>query len=190
MDRRLVTINFAETDYRLRNRITAAFFICCFLLAVSLGMMLTTARDMKSRIAAIDGRIGGLTAQEEKVRPILVEREQLVRDLSAMSGLLDARRFSWTRFLTGIETVVPVGVALSRIDFNTRDRVINVEGSALSPEALRNLMVGLEQSRSFGDPLLKHQSMDKGSILFNVAASYHENTASGPDRRPAQPAGK
>jgi hypothetical protein len=35
--------------------------------------------------------------------------------------------------------------------------------------------VGLERSASFKDPFLKHQSLEKGSISFNVVAVYHDN---------------
>jgi Tfp pilus assembly protein PilN len=108
------------------------------------------------------------------MRPVLLEREVLVKNLNAMSGLLESRRFSWTRLLTSIEAIVPIGVAMKNVDFDPRDRVLVLEGTAQSPEALRNLIVGLEQSASFKDPFLKHQSLEKGSISFNVVAVYHE----------------
>ena len=92
-----------------------------------------------------------------------------------MAGLMEARRFSWTRLLTGLEAAFPVGVALTKLDFNPKERTLVIEGVAQSPEALRNLMVGLEKSTYFRDPLLKHQSVDKGIISFNVASVYTDN---------------
>jgi Tfp pilus assembly protein PilN len=68
-------------------------------------------------------------------------------------------------------------VALDRMEYNRKDNSLALEGKARSPESLRNLMVGLEKSASFKDPLLKHQSLDKGNISFNVVALYQEHTA-------------
>jgi len=43
-------------------------------------------------------------------------------------------------------------------------------------------MIGLQKSRSFKSPLLKHQSMDKGNLSFNVAVTYQKHLAAGADR--------
>jgi Tfp pilus assembly protein PilN len=109
------------------------------------------------------------------------ERQQLVKDLGDMSALLEARRFSWTQLLTGIEASFPSGVALTQLDFKSREGAVTIEGTARSPEALSGLMIGLQKSRSFKSPLLKHQSMDKGNLSFNVAVTYQEHLAAGAD---------
>ncbi len=108
-----------------------------------------------------------------------MERERLVKDLNAMSGLMDARKFSWTRLLSSIESVVPVGVALQKVQYSPQDHSLAMDGTAQSPESLRNLVVGLEKSSSFTDPFLKHQTLEKGSISFNVVAVYHEHKDAG-----------
>jgi Tfp pilus assembly protein PilN len=92
-----------------------------------------------------------------------------------MSGLMEARKISWTRLLTSVETVVPVGVALKQVEFNAKDSTVSLSGMARSPESLRNLVVAMEKSVSLKDPFLKHQSLEKGSISFNVVAFYRED---------------
>jgi hypothetical protein len=81
--------------------------------------------------------------------------------------------------LTSGEKIFPVGVALAKIDYNHRDRSLALEGAAESPESLRNLMIGLERTPAFAEPYLKHQSVDKGSISFNVVAFYREPQIAG-----------
>jgi Tfp pilus assembly protein PilN len=121
---------------------------------------------------------------DEQTRPALLERERIVKDLTAMSGLLEARKISWTRLLTSVEAVVPVGVALKHVDFEVKDSTLTLNGVARSPESLRNLVVAMEKSASFKDPFLKHQSLEKGNISFNVVAVYRE------DKGPAVAQGK
>ncbi len=175
--RAAIDINFASRNYRLSARIYSGLMAASVFLAVLALFVLGKTFSYRAGIAVMDVKVKEMAQTEEQVRPVLMEREQLTRDLSAMSALMEARRFSWTRLLTNIESVFPVGVALSRVDFNLRDRSLMFDGTALSPEALRNFMVGLEKSPSFRDPFLKHQSVDRGSISFNVAARYQEAQA-------------
>jgi Tfp pilus assembly protein PilN len=128
---------------------------------------------------AVENKLNDAQATDEQTQPLFYEREQLVKDLTAMSGLLESRKFSWTRLLTSIEAVVPTGVALTRVEFNDKERTVMLDGKARSPEALRSLVVGLEKSASFKEPFLKHQSLEKGSISFNVIAVYHADSSAG-----------
>jgi Tfp pilus assembly protein PilN len=109
-----------------------------------------------------------LEAAQKKLEPLVQERKQFVEQLTAMTDILAVRRSSWTRLLTRIEEAFPSGAALERLEFHPREHTVILEGKAHSPEALSALMIGLERSRSFTNPLLKHQSMDKGILSFNV----------------------
>jgi Tfp pilus assembly protein PilN len=158
------------------------------LLMILAGTLLWTARSTAHQGDAAEQRVRDLTAAAGKLRPALEERQRLVKNLGAMSGLIEARRHSWTQFLSGIEAAFPSGIALTKVDFNPRDLTVALEGSAQSPEALSNLMIGLQRSRSFRSPQLKHQSLEKGSLSFNVTVSYQEHGVAGPapdtDRKP------
>ena len=173
----MITINFASRNYRLAARLSAALAAVTVLLVAVLIVQIRDFTDSRAARVALEQRLKQQSEREEQVRPILLERAQSVSDLTAMAGLMEARRFSWTRLLTSLERVFPVGVALTKLEFNPKERTLVIEGVAQSPEALRNLMVGLERSADFKDPLLKHQSVDKGIILFNVASVYLENSA-------------
>jgi len=175
----VIDINFASRDYRLLSRITIGLMsgtvVLCLMTALILWLYLSNRAD----IGRAAQKLAELASAEEQIRPLLSEREQLVRDFTAMSGLMDARRFSWTRLFTSIEMAFPTGVALNRVDFSPKDRSLALDGTALSPEALRNLMIGLEKSAVFNAPLLKHQSVDKGNISFNIGALYDEQKTDG-----------
>jgi Tfp pilus assembly protein PilN len=173
----MISVNFASRNYRLIARIHGVLIAAIVILCVAMAGLLFAAVSLRRTVSAMDLKLKELTAADAGFQPVLGEREQLVKDLSLMSGLIDSRRFSWTRLLTNIESVVPLGVALKHVEFNPRDHTLALEGTAQSPEALRNLIVGLEKSSPFQNPRLKHQSVEKGSNSFNVVAGYREDAS-------------
>jgi len=171
----MISINFASRNYRRAARAVQALAAGSVVLALLTAVLAGKAASLRADIAVMQKKLQEAEAAGRQVKPALMEREGLVKDLNAMSGLMDARRFSWTRLLSSIESVVPVGVALQKVQYSPRDRSLALDGTAQSPESLRGLVVGLEKSPSFRDPFLKHQTLEKGSISFNVVAVYREH---------------
>ncbi len=175
----MISINFTSTNYRDALRIARAFMAGSVILACLAAGMVWKSISLRSAAAAMQEKVKETEVSDEHMRTLFAEREQLVKDLSAMSGVMDARRFSWTRLLSSVEAVVPLGVALKKVEYNHNDRTLSLDGLAQSPEALRNLIVGFEKSASFTSPFLKHQSLEKGIISFNVVAVYQEHKSAG-----------
>jgi Tfp pilus assembly protein PilN len=174
-----LTINFATTDFRFIHRVRIGLLAAFVALVCLAGVMLAMSVSYRSRTAEMELLIRELALSEEKLRPAMQEREQLMRNLSGMSSLMDARRFSWTRILTAIEEVFPAGVALNRLEFDPPVRAVAIEGEARDPEALSGLMIGLQKTANLKNPLLKRQSMEKGTLSFHVTFNYHEVLAAG-----------
>lgn len=168
----MISINFASRNYRFIERVRAGLAVANILLLVSAAVIIWSSLSLSRETKFMNKKIKELEAVQEQFRPLLAERDKVVRDITAMSGLIESRRFSWTRLLTSIERVFPVGVALDKVEYNRRERALVLDGAARSPESLRNFMVGLEKTAEFKNPYLKHQSIEKGSISFNVVASY------------------
>jgi Tfp pilus assembly protein PilN len=171
----MISINFASRNYRLVARIRAALIAGSIILLAMTGGLLWSIASSRATISKMEQKLEELKASDEEVGPVLRERELLVKYLTAMSGLMDARKNSWTGLLTSIEAVVPVGVALIHVEFKPKESALALDGIAQSPESLRNLVVGMEKSSSFKEPFLKHQSLEKGNISFNAVAVYREN---------------
>ncbi len=175
----MISINFASNDFRAALRIARAFVAGSVILACITAGMVWKGISLRASAAAMQERLKETEISDEQMRSLLAEREQLVKDLTTMSGLMDARKFSWTRLLSSIEAVVPQGVEFKKVEFNPNDRTLSVDGMAQSPEALRNLIVGFEKSVTFTAPFLKHQSLEKGILSFNVVAVYKEDKGTG-----------
>jgi Tfp pilus assembly protein PilN len=175
----MITINFASRNYRSIEMIRSGLIAGSIILAIILTGLIGTGVSLRSKMYSVENKLKDARATDEQTQPLFHEREQLVKDLTSMSGLLESRKFSWTRLLTSIEAVVPTGVALKSVEFNDKERTVILDGKAQTPEALRGLVVGLEKSVSFKDPFLKHQTLEKGSITFNVIAVYHADAGAG-----------
>lgn len=175
----MITVNFASRNYRRIEMVRSGLIIGSVFLAIVLGALMVTGVSLRAKISAFENKLKDAQATDEQMQPLFQERDQLVRDLTSMSGLLEARKFSWTKFLTSIEAVVPAGVALTRVEYHEKERAVMLDGRARSPEALQGLVVGLEKSVSFREPFLKHQSLEKGNITFNVIAVYHPEAGAG-----------
>lgn len=168
----MISINFAVKNYRVLERIQMGVVAFVIFLSAALAISIVHVVTLRAEAASLAGKMRDAEQAEARISPLLAERGRVVKELSAMTVLLESRRFSWTKLLSDIEAAFPTGVALDKLDYNPHTGMLTLDGMAQSPEALRSLMVGLERSPSFREPYLKHQSVDKGSISFNVVASY------------------
>jgi Tfp pilus assembly protein PilN len=170
----MITINFASRNYRAVASAVRVLLEAAVVLAVVAVGIIWESSLLRRDLSEMKQKLAVAETGDKQAKFTLLEQEQLVKNLNAMSGLVEARKFSWTLFFTSLEAAVPTGVAFKNVTLSPKDRTLSIEGMAQSPEALRNLMVGLEKSNSFSKPLLRHQSLEKGVLSFNVVAIYHE----------------
>ncbi len=175
----MITINFAGKNYRLLGRLLSVLSVLAALLGMVLIAVIWTAVSIHADAVSLEKKVKELESARQNLAPLLNERARVMKDLTDMSALLELRRFSWIQLLTNIEKAFPIGVSLNSVEFNPRSHALTLDGNAQSPESLRGLIVELERAPVFKEPYLKHQSVDKGSIAFNVVAIYQEHQAAG-----------
>ncbi len=175
----MITINFASRNYRLVENVRTGLIAGSAMLCIVMAGLVWTMITLRSNVSSMEEKVNNAMKADGQLASLLLERQQIVKDLNSMYGLMDSRKFSWTKLLTSIETVVPRGVALTHVEFIAKEHTVLLDGVAQSPEALRTLVVGLEQSPSFKNPFLKHQSLEKGNLLFNVVTVYQEHKSAG-----------
>jgi Tfp pilus assembly protein PilN len=169
----IITVNFATVRHDLIASLRAALFACSAALLLLLVLLLVRGASYRTRAAGLEKQVAELAVLEEKARPAIEEREQLLKNLNQMSQLVEARRASWTSLLSAVESAFPAGVALNRIEIDPPKRIVSLEGAARSPEALSSLMIGLQRAVQLKNPLLKSQSMEKETLSFHVTVNYH-----------------
>lgn len=132
-----------------------------------------------------------IEAELDRVRQLdmhlIAEAEQEGIDLSegALQGLsvevdlanqlLEKRAFSWTKFLAGLEQVIPARLALSSVQFDTGGTVVHLTGTAMSLEDITAFTVSLQDHPMFKDPVLaQHRAGTNGLVEFNVTLRYRQ----------------
>ena len=127
----------------------------------------------------------GLERVREQDQQLLAEAKQEEIDLSESSlqrlpaevalanQLLAKRNFSWTRFLSGLEEVIPPRVAIESVRLDPGSAVIHLTGSAISLEDVAALTVKLQDHPTFRDPDLgQHRLGSTGLVEFDLMLRY------------------
>lgn len=105
--------------------------------------------------------------------------EEALKELSAevnlANQLLEKRTFSWTKFLAGLEQVIPARLALSSVQFDAGSTVVHLTGTAMSLEEITAFTVSLQDHPMFKDPVLaQHRAGTNGLVEFNVTLRYRQ----------------
>lgn len=105
--------------------------------------------------------------------------EEALKELSAevnlANQLLEKRTFSWTKFLAGLEQVIPARLALSSVQFDAGSTVVHLTGTAMSLEDITAFTVSLQDHPMFKDPVLaQHRAGTNGLVEFNVTLRYRQ----------------
>lgn len=95
------------------------------------------------------------------------------RDITAMNQLIMKSAFSWSQFLTDLETVVPNGVSIQSLRLDTKDSAISISALALSLRELTQFIIVLNEHRAFKNiNLLQHRRHEDSTVEFAMALKY------------------
>lgn len=98
---------------------------------------------------------------------------KLATEVTFVNRLVEKRAFSWTRFLSELESAVPAGVGVSSVKLDPAGSVVHLSGTAGSFEAVTAFVGLLEEHQSFQQPLLQqHRDREGGQVEFTVTLVY------------------
>lgn len=96
-------------------------------------------------------------------------------EVDLANQLLEKRTFSWTKFLAGLEQVIPARLALSSVQFDAGGTLVHLTGTAMSLEDITAFTVSLQDHPLFKDPVLaQHRAGTNGLVEFNVTVRYRQ----------------
>lgn len=190
-----VTINLASMDHIRARYLHGGFSFLCLLVLALLVMDAASrvssrreARQVSESLQRVMGQNlllgkdlgwqGGAPA-EEGMRAV---RSKVV----FVNDLLIRRAFSWTGVLSDLETAVPGGISLTRIQPRFPEGTMEIAGKAASLKSLTDFMIRLEASPAFEDALLKdHKTVslthppqadspaeEEGHVEFSLIVNY------------------
>jgi len=99
--------------------------------------------------------------------------QRLPTEVTLANQFLAKRNFSWTRFLSGLEGVIPPRVSIESVRLDPSSAIIHLTGSAVSLEDVTALTVKLQDHQTFHDPVLgQHRAGPTGLVEFDLMLRY------------------
>jgi Tfp pilus assembly protein PilN len=97
----------------------------------------------------------------------------LPKEVDFANQLIAKRGFSWTRFLTELEQVIPAQIAVNSVRLDQTNSIVYLTGSALNLEAVTALTVTFQDHPRFKDPVLgQHRDAGNGVVEFDLTLRY------------------
>jgi Tfp pilus assembly protein PilN len=101
--------------------------------------------------------------------------QRLPAEVDLANQLIEKRAFSWTRFLTGLEQVIPPRLVLSSVRLEQGGTMVHLLGSAVNLEDITAFTLGLQDHPTFKDPVLaQHRVGTNGLVEFDVTLRYSQ----------------
>ena len=101
--------------------------------------------------------------------------QQLPVEVSLANQLLTKRHFSWTQFLSALETAIPPQVSIQSIRLDPGSAVVHMTGLAVTVEDVTALTVTLQDHAVFRDPVLgQHRVGQDGLVEFDLMLHYRQ----------------
>ncbi len=101
--------------------------------------------------------------------------QQLPIEVSLANQLLTKRHFSWTQFLSALETAIPPHVSIQSIRLDPGSAVVHMTGLAVTVEDVTALTVTLQDHAVFRDPVLgQHRVGQDGLVEFDLTLHYRQ----------------
>jgi len=104
--------------------------------------------------------------------------QQLPVEVGLANQLLTKRHFSWTQFLSALETAIPPHVSIQSIRLDPGSAVVHMTGLAVTVEDVTALTVTLQDHAVFRDPVLgQHRVGQDGLVEFDLTLHYRQSGA-------------
>ena len=114
-------------------------------------------------------------AQQEGIDLSGPSLEQLPAEVSLANQLLTKRNFSWTQFLSALETAIPPQVSIKSIRLDPGNAVVRMTGLAVTVEDVAALTVTLQDHAVFRDAVLgQHRVGPDGLVEFDLTLRYRQ----------------
>ena len=140
-------------------------------------MTMRDHQDMQVRLDHVRMQDQQLLAQAQQEGSDLSgpSLQQLPAEVSLANQLLTKRNFSWTQFLSALETGIPQQVSIKSIRLDPGNAVVYMKGLAVTVEDVAALTVTLQNHAVFRDAVLgQHRVGPDGLVEFDLTLRYRQ----------------
>ena len=144
---------------------------------IQTGMTLHDLQDVQAGLDHVRMQDQQLLAQAQREGLDLSggSLQQLPAEVSLANQVLTKRHFSWTQFLSALESAIPRQVSMKTIHLDPGGGVVHITGLAVTVEDVTALTVTLQDHAAFYDPVLgQHRVRPDGLVEFDLMLRYRQ----------------
>ena len=144
---------------------------------IQTGMTLHDLQDVQAGLDHVRMQDQQLLAQAQREGLDLSggSLQQLPAEVSLANQVLTKRHFSWTQFLSALESAIPRQVSMKTIHLDPGGGVVHITGLAVTVEDVTALTVTLQDHVAFYDPVLgQHRVRPDGLVEFDLMLRYRQ----------------
>jgi Tfp pilus assembly protein PilN len=144
---------------------------------IQTGMTLHDLQDVQANLDHVRMQDQQLLAQAQREGLDLSEPslQQLPAEVSLANQVLTKRNFSWTQFLSALESAIPQQVSMRTIRLDPGGGVVHITGLAVTVEDVTALTVTLQDHVAFRDPELgQYRMRPDGLVEFDMTLRYRQ----------------
>ncbi len=144
---------------------------------IQTGMTLHDLQDVQASLDHVRMQDQQLLAQAQREGLDLSEPslQQLPAEVSLANQVLTKRHFSWTQFLSALESAIPQQVSMKTLRLDPGGGVVHITGLAVTVEDVTALTVTLQDHAAFYDPVLgQHRVRPDGLVEFDLKLQYRQ----------------
>ena len=144
---------------------------------IQTGMTLHDLQDVQASLDHVRMQDQQLLAQAQREGLDLSEPslQQLPAEVSLANQVLTKRHFSWTQFLSALESAIPQQVSMKTLRLDPGGGVVHITGLAVTVEDVTALTVTLQDHAAFYDPVLgQHRVRSDGLVEFDLKLQYRQ----------------
>lgn len=169
------TLNLATRSYVNRRTLYlsyallgALFFVVLLFNTIRLFALDSDISRSKTNIEMIKTNILARTGIEASDFSEL-SYQNLLASIQNANDILQRDSFRWTGFLNQMETVVPRGVRILRIDPSYKERSVKLSGQARNLKSLKSFIDNSIESGNYSHVFLEHQRSESKSTIISFA---------------------
>jgi Tfp pilus assembly protein PilN len=144
---------------------------------IQTGMTLHDLQDVQANLDHVRMQDQQLLAQAQQEGLDLSEPslQQLPAEVSLANQVLTKRNFSWTQFLSALESAIPQQVSMKTIRLDPGGGVVHITGLAVTVGDVTALTVTLQDHAAFRDPELgQYRMRPDGLVEFDMTLRYRQ----------------
>ena len=166
------TINLALRPYYDQRLVGITMVALLSLMLMLTGIGLAKLMIQSSEISRLRAEINRFDAKIAARPPDVSEKDAKAQQqkIAAINGILSKRPTVWLRLLDTLETSLPDGLSLAKIEYDQKGELFKIEGRTRTINSIQQFLQNLEGTGIYREPLL----VSHGELLLGGSGKGYQ----------------